>query len=79
MKRKKKKLVEEIEELLQEVIPANYFFSYKQDTINLWWWNGKEPVIDINCGNGQGCIINDFSKIPLPILKVLVKELTKQT
>jgi hypothetical protein len=78
MKRKKKRLVEEFEKLLQEVIPNNYFFSYKRDTINLWWWDGKEPMIDVNCGDGQGYIINDFSKTPLPILKVLVKELTKR-
>ena len=78
MKRKKKRLVEEFEKLLQEVIPANYFFSYQRDTINLWWWNGKEPMIDVNCENGKGYVIDDFSKIPLQILKVLVKELTKR-
>ena len=79
MKRKKKRLVEEFEKLLQEVIPANYFFSYQRDTIiNLWWWEGKEPMIDINRGNGQGCIIDDFYETPLPILKVLVKGLTKR-
>ena len=77
MKRKRKRLVEEFEKLLQEVIPGNYFFSYQRDTINLWWWNRKEPRIDI-CGDGHGYIINDFSKTPLPILKVLVKELTKR-
>jgi hypothetical protein len=75
MKRKKKRLTEEFEELLQIVIPANYFFPYQRDTtINLWWWDGKEPMIDINGHD----IIDDFSKIPLPILKVLVKELTKR-
>ena len=78
MKRKKRKYLTEFEKLLQEVIPGNYFFSYQRDTINLWWWNGKEPMIDINRGNGQGYIINDFSKTPLPILKVLMKELTKR-
>jgi hypothetical protein len=78
MKRKRKRLVEEFEKLLQKVIPGNYFFSYQRDTINLWWWNRKEPRIDINCGNGHGYIIDDFSKTPLPILKVLVKELTKR-
>jgi hypothetical protein len=81
MKRKKKRLVEEFEKLLQGVIPGNYFFSYpyQQDTINLWWWGGKEPKIDIiNRGNGEGYIIDDFSKTPLPVLKVLVKELTKR-
>ena len=78
MKRKRKKLVEEFEKLLQEVIPSSYFFSYQRDTINLWWWNRKEPRIDINCGDGHGYIFDDFSKTPLPILKVLVKELTKR-
>ena len=80
MKRKKKRLVEEFDKLLQKVIPGDYFFSYLRDTINLWWWkNRKEPVIDINCGDGREYIINDdFSKTPLPILKVLVKELTKR-
>ena len=78
MKRKKKRLVKEFEKLLQEVIPGNYFFPYQRDTINLWWLNGKEPEIDTIYGNGQGCIIHDFYKTPLPILKVLVKELTKR-
>lgn len=78
MKRKKKRLVEEFEKLLQKVIPNNYFFSYQRDTINLWWWEGKEPMIDINHENGQGYIIDDFSETPLPILKVLVKGLTKR-
>ena len=78
MKRKRKRFVEELERLLQEVKPGNYFFPYQRDTINLWWWEGKEPMIDIDRGNGQGCIIDDFSKTPLPILKVLVKELTKR-
>ena len=78
MKRNKKKYLTDFEKLLQEVIPANYFFSYQRDTINLWWWNGKEPMININCGDGHGYIIDDFSKTPLPILKVLVKELTKR-
>ena len=78
MKRKKKKLVEVFEKLLQEVIPANYFFPYQRDTINLWWWDGKEPMININRGNGQGYIIDDFSKTSLSILKVLVKELSKR-
>ena len=79
MKRKKKRLVEEFEKLLQKVIPGDYSFSYQRDTINLWWWNKKEPVIDINCGDGNEYIIKeDFSKTPLPILKVLVKELTKR-
>lgn len=77
MKRKKKRLVEEFEKLLQEVIPNNYFFSYQRDTINLWWWDGKEPMIDVNCGE-DGYIIDDFFKTPLPILTVLVKELTKR-
>lgn len=77
MKRKKKRLIEELEKLLQDVIPANYFFSYKRDTIHLRWWNGKEPRIDINCGDGHGYITNDLSKTPHSILKVLVKELTK--
>lgn len=75
MKRKKKRLVEKFEKLLQGVIPCNYFFSYQRDTINLWWWGGKKPMIDINYGN---CIIDNFSRTPLPILKVLVKELTKR-
>ena len=80
MKRKKKRLVEEFEKLLQKVIPGDYFFSYQRDTINLWWWNRKEPVIDINYGDGRVYIIkdDDFSKTPFPILKVLVKELTKR-
>ena len=78
MKRKRKRLVEEFEKLLQEVIPADYFFPYHRDNINLWWWRGKEPMIDINYENGQGYTISDFSKTPLPILKVLVKELTKR-
>ena len=78
MKRKKKRLVEEFENLVQEVIPANYFFPYQRDTVNLWWFNGKEPVINTIHGDGQGCIIQDFSKIQLPILKMLVKELTKR-
>ena len=80
MKRKKKRLVEEFEKLLQKVIPGDYFFSYQRDTIDLWWWkNRKEPVIDINCEDGREYIIkDDFSKTPLPILKVLVKELTKR-
>ena len=79
MKRKKKKYLTEFEKLLQKIIPGNYFFPYQRDTINLWWWDGKDPMIDINCGNGHGYIIGigDFFKIPLPILKVLVKELTK--
>jgi hypothetical protein len=77
MKRKRKKLVEEFEKLLQEVIPANYFFLYQRDTtIKLWWWCGEEPMIDINCGD-DGYTISDFSETPLPILKVLVKGLTK--
>ena len=79
MKRKKKRLVEEFEKLLQKIIPGDYFFSYLQDTITLWWWNRKEPVIDISCEDGHDYIIkDDFSKTPLPILKVLVKELTKR-
>jgi hypothetical protein len=78
MKRKRKRFVEELERLLQEVKPGNYFFPYQRDTINFWWWNKKEPRIDINCENGQGYIIVDLSKTPLPILKVLVKELTKR-
>jgi hypothetical protein len=78
MKRKRKRLVEEFEKILQEVIPGNYFFSYRRDTINLWWWNRKEPRIDINCGDGHGYITDDFYKTPLPILNVLVKELTKR-
>jgi hypothetical protein len=79
MKRKRKRLVEEFEKLLQEVIPTNYFFSYQQDTIiDLWWRGGREPIININYGNGKWSKIDDFSKIPLPILKVLVKELTKR-
>jgi hypothetical protein len=78
MKRKRKRLVEEFEKILQEVIPGNYFFSYRRDTINLWWWNRKEPRIDINCGDGHGYIIDNFSKTPFSILKVLVKELTKR-
>ena len=79
MKRKKKRLVEEFEKLLQKVIPGDYFFSYLRDTINLWWWMRREPVIYINCGDGNEYIINkDFSKTPFPILKVLVKELTKR-
>ena len=78
-KKKKKRLVEEFEKLLQKIIPGDYFFSYQRDTINLWWWNKKEPVITINCEDGHEYIINDdFSKTPLPILKVLVKELTKR-
>ena len=76
MKRKKKRLVEEFEKLSQEVIPSNYFFPYKRNTIVLWWWK-KEPRIDINCGGGHGYTIDDFSKTPLPVLKMLVKELTK--
>ena len=78
MKRKKKRLVEEFEKLLQEVKPANYFFPYQRDTIILWWLNGKEPRLNTKCGDGRGYIIDDFSKTPLPILKVLVKELTKR-
>lgn len=78
MKIKKKRLVEEFEKLLQEVKPGSYFFPYQRNTITLWWWNRKEPRIDINCGNGHGYIIDDFSKTPLPILKVLMKELTKR-
>ena len=78
MKRKKKKYLTEFEKLLQEVIPADYFFPYHRDNINLWWWGGKEPRIDINCWDGKGYVIDNFSKTPLPILKVLVKELTKR-
>ena len=76
--KRKKRLVEEFEKLLQEVKPANYFFLYQRDTIILWWLNGKEPMLDIKCGDGRGYIIDDFSKTPLPILKMLVKELTKR-
>ena len=75
MKRKRKRLVEGFEKLLQEVIPGSYFFSYQRDTIDLWWWNRKEPRIDINCGDGHGYIIDDFSKTPLPILKVLCEKI----
>lgn len=79
MKRKKKKYLAELEKLLQEVIPADYFFSYQRDTtINLWWWSGKVPMIDIKCRDGGNITICYFPKTPLPILKVLVKELTKR-
>ena len=78
VKRKKKRLVKEFEKLLQEVRPGNYFFPYQRDTINLWWWNRKEPRRDTNCGDGHGYITDDFYKTPLPILNVLVKELTKR-
>ena len=79
MKRKKKRFVEEFEKLSQEVIPSNYFFPYKRDTIVLWWGRRKEPIICINCEDDrQEHIINDFSKTPLSILKMLVKELTKR-
>ena len=75
MKRKRKRFVEELERLLQEVKPGNYFFPYQRDTINFWWWNRKEPRIDINCGDGHGYITDDFSKTPLPILKVLCEKI----
>jgi len=32
--KKKKKYLTEFEKLLQD----------QRDTINLWWWNGKEPI-----------------------------------
>jgi len=38
----------------------------------------KNQLIDIHCRDGQGYIIDDFSKTPLPILKVLIKGLTKR-
>ena len=76
--KEEEKYLTEFEKLLQKIIPGNYFFPYQRDTINLWWWDGKDPMIDINCGDGNVYVFNNLSKIPLNILRASIKFLNER-
>ena len=77
MKKLKKKLLSDFWDLSKKVKRIDYWFSLGDLDINVYWYLGEEPLIDVSSRKtGAGNVYDPtYGNIPVPILKKVVKEL----